>query len=355
MKQKVGIWADEWTSVSPEGLGVMRIFTALFLLCFLIPGEGMNHLHWIAGLPDALYAPPPGPMMLGSGFPSVGLLLILQAAAGISLICMLFGYQTRAASLSAGTFLLVLQGIFFSVGKIDHEILIPMVPLLMAFSNWGYRYSVDERRGESVNLMPQSWPLTMIALLIGFMMFTAGFPKILGGWLDPSTQATTGHLLNQIVVRERDELLAVSALMTHVPVFWELLDWGTVIFEVGFLIAVFKRKWFLIFLCAAVLFHFSTMLTLNIAFLPNFVAYALFLNWDSIHEKFRNIAGSAGNMPLFFGAVMALLFLAVISADTLIPVLKETDLRLYEAILVSGAVLVVVAAGLMAARSRLKT
>jgi len=63
--------------------------------------------------------------------------------------------------------------------------------------------------------------------------------------------------------------------------FYELLDWGTIIFEVGMLLSVISLKWFRRLLVCAVGFHVSVLLILNIAFWGNFPAYAAFVPWAS--------------------------------------------------------------------------
>ncbi len=276
-------WIFESYTVTPEGLGYLRIFTSLFLLFFLIPGQGVEHFQFLSSLPNDFYAPPPGPMMLFDGFPGLVFFQLIQTLTILAILLMLIGYRTRWASLLTGISILILQGFIFSIGKIDHEILIALVPIILSFSNWGAAFSIDSiRKGSDRNV--ESWPLTLLALFIGFMMFTAGFPKILGGWLDIQTQAAQSHLLNQYYVRERQDLLAGFAVHLNTPLIWELLDWGTVLFEIGFLVSIIRASWFRAFICIAVLFHFSTMMTMNIAFLPNFLAYAVFLDWNKVYK-----------------------------------------------------------------------
>src|SRR5690625_5725460 len=89
----------------------------------------------------------------------------------------------------------------------------------MAFTNWGAAYSVDSCRQNSSDQTAESWPLTLLALLIGFMMFTAGVPKILGGWLDPSTQAVQGHLFNQYFLDRKSTRLNSSHVAISYAVF----------------------------------------------------------------------------------------------------------------------------------------
>ncbi len=343
-------WIFESFPVTAEGLGMLRIFSALFIIFFLIPGQGSSHFVYLSTLPVDFFAPPPGPLMIFDGFPSYAVFQLLHTVLLFSIAGLLLGYYTKLSSIVAGLAILSLQGLIYSIGKVNHEIFIAMVPIVMAFSNWGAAFSIDSiRKGARHEV--HGWPVTMLALLIGFMMFTAAFPKILGGWLDLSTQATQGHLFNQFFVRERDALLATWFVNLDNGLFWELLDWSTVLFEAGFLFAVMSGKWFKRFVCLAVLFHFSTMMMLNIAFLPNFLAYAVFLNWTRIYEAnltlYRRFSGKRGEKSkkhsvwLLTGIVIIFFTgLSYLSSKNLI--LSGSDLTLYEAVLVSGAFATVV-------------
>ena len=354
-------WIENWCTVSAEGLGLMRIFSSLFILFFLIPGEGISHFAWLSTMPADFFSPPPGPMMILDQFPPLAVFQTIHTILLVSLIAMLVGYRTKWASILTGVSILMLHGLIFSVGKINHEILIAVVPAAMAFSNWGGRFSIDSIRKERVGNEPESWPLLLIAILIGFMMFTAGFPKILGGWLDPSTQATYGHLLNQFFVKERQDLLAEFFVQYDNVFLWEFLDWATILFEVGFLLSVYKLKWFRMFLCFAVLFHFSTMMSLNIAFLPNFLAYALFLNWDRIyqfnHQLYRRATGKLGERSGYRSVLAASLILVVLFAivrwlSAMNLALTKSDLLLQEVILLSATVLIVMVLAVKSIRKK---
>ncbi len=275
-------WIFESYHLNLEGLGLFRIFAALFILFYGVPDSALYS--FLSSLPDQFFAPPPGPMMLFNEFPSEFTFFLLHYLLIISLILLAAGVFTKYASISAGLLLLILKGFIYSLGKINHEMLLVAVPLVMAFSGWGKAYSIDFmcKRGEKS--MPQNWTLTLLALIIGFMFFTAGFPKILGGWLDLQTQATQGHFFRQYFIHGRQELL--TPLMISLPEYiWEVFDYLTVLFEVGFLFAILHPRSTRIFICFAVLFHFSTMMVLNIPFLINFVMYAAFLKWNWMNEQ----------------------------------------------------------------------
>jgi hypothetical protein len=118
-------------------------------------------------------------------------------------------------------------------------------------------------------------------------MFTAGFAKVLGGWLNPFTQATQGHVARQVFVHGRRDLLAPWALSVDEALLWELLDVATVAFEVGFLVAILHPATTRLFAAGAILFHTGVMLTMNIAFVFNFIVYAAVFPWARLAAVLR--------------------------------------------------------------------
>lgn len=343
-------WIFETYQVSSEGLGLFRIFSSLFLLFFLIPGQGLNHYQYLSSLPPDFYAPPPGPMMLLDSFPPYFIFQGIYALIILFTLGMLLGYQTKRMSILAGIFILLMQGLIYSVGKVNHEIMVPLVPVLMAFSNWGNSFSIDSWRNPEPNRNPESWPLVLLSLFIGFMMFTSGFPKILGGWLDPSTHAVKAHLFRQFFAHEREAFLAGYAIQFQNDLFWELLDWATILFEIGFLIAVRKARWFRIFLVMAVFFHFSTKMLLNISFLPNFLAYSAFLNWSAIYQSnqmmvqrfFSYVEEKAKKMSVLLFVLLTIILFTILKWISIREVFEiDSDLMIHESIFLSFAVIVV--------------
>ncbi|MDX1640087.1 MAG: hypothetical protein R3220_00215 [Balneolaceae bacterium] len=344
-------WIFESYSVSGEGLGLFRIIASLFILFFLIPGMGFEHYRYLSELPPDFYNPPPGPMQLFDQFPPFVVFQILYSLVALSVLGMLVGYHTKISSILSGIFILMLQGLVYSIGKVNHEILVPLVPIVMSFSNWGNCFSIDSLKPEGEQKNVESWPLVLLSVFIGFMMFTSGWPKILGGWLDPSTHAVKAHLLNQFFVKEREAFLAAQAIQINSEIFWEFLDWITIIFEIGFLVSVRKAKWFRFFLIVAVCFHFSTKMLLNISFLPNFLAYAAFLNWGRIYlanksfyqRLVMNQELNAKNRSVAWFIVLVTLFFGILKWLSMQKIfLVNSDLMLHESIFLFFAVLVVI-------------
>jgi hypothetical protein len=165
----------------------------------------------------------------------------------------------------------------------------------MSFSNWGSRFSIDAKK----NIEPQNnhptWPATMVALLLAFGMFSAGLPKLLGGWLDVSTHATRGHFFTQYYVIGDLKLFANQMITVTNPILWEAMDWGGVLFEMSFLVAVLKPKWFRLFLLLTVVFHTITFLIFNISFHFQYIVYLLFINWGLVSTGFYERLGRFAN------------------------------------------------------------
>lgn len=343
-------WFERWIfeSYQPtvQGLALFRIFASMLILFFLMPDA--TYYVDLASFPDDFFTPPPGPMMFFDSFPPAWFFFLIHTLLALSWICILVGYKTQKASIAAAIFMLILLGFIFSIGKVNHQMIVILLPLLMAFSNWGGAYSLDAQTSGK-RTTANGWTLTLLALFIGFMMFTAGFPKILGGWLNGDTFATKGHLLNQYFVRGRTDLLSGYMVSMDLPWMWSILDWVTVIFETGFLIAVLRAGWTRLFVCFAVLFHFSTMLTLNIAFLVNFPAYAAFLPWGNIHESISSLIDSKAKpytIPLVFGGALFAIFGIIKIVDRMRLFMPTKEPSFDEIVLISSAVLIVISLGL---------
>jgi uncharacterized membrane protein YphA (DoxX/SURF4 family) len=275
---------DRWIfgvlPADPRSLGIYRILVGAYFVLFIAPVVAFP------SFPSSFYAPPLGPFRLLGAPPPSWFFLVVSAGMSVSSVALLLGYRTTVASLTTGLLGFLGDGFVYSFGKIDHNfILVFAVPIIMAASGWGREYSVDRLRRPSHRAV-EAWPTSLLALLLGFMMFTAGLPKLLTGWLNPSTHAAQGHfLLNYL--SGRHEFLAPYSLHLQNGAFWELLDDITVVFEVGFLLAILSRTSLRLFCAVAILFHTAILLMMNIDFTPNLVAYAAFVDWSAVFSRLR--------------------------------------------------------------------
>jgi hypothetical protein len=271
----------EWLSteayqVGEEGLAIYRIVYALFILFYGVPG-----FVWVGQNPDVFFWPPRAslPGLFFEGFPSTVVLALLSGGVCLSLLFILIGRYTRTASVLFSVLTVVGLSFSFSFGKIDHNLIVWVVPFFMAWSGWGRRFSLDARSPASPPV--RGIPVAIVALLIGFCMFTAGAQKVWGGWLNPGTHAAYGHVYQAVEVFGRTPPLASAILGIDSSLILESFDYLVVAFEVGFLVAVLHPLALRGFLAGAFLFHAGVYLTMGIRTEILTIVYLLVLvDWD---------------------------------------------------------------------------
>lgn len=288
---------DRWVDSGPftaSDLGIYRIIYAVSAL-LIVPD-----MSWLAQYPDFTFHPPPGPLQLLSGFPSLTALIVLELLRSVTLILVGVGLWTRYASIAAAVMLSATYGLTYCLGKVDHTILVVLPPLVLAFASWGDRFSIDALRGHGHNApTPQrQWPFRLLALLIGWGFFAAALTKLLTGWLSFSSQAARGYFVIGFLTEDRTYWLAQWIATHDVRPAWELLDWLTVIFEFAFLVTFPWWRAFRITLAVATTFHLGVLLVMNIDFSHAVVAYGAFVSWATIARRVRTwrISQSIGHV-----------------------------------------------------------
>jgi uncharacterized membrane protein YphA (DoxX/SURF4 family) len=266
---------------SAESLSVFRILFALHALLF----GAIPSITYLSTLPHSFFTPPLGVAQLFSGFPSVWLCVGLYILTTLAAMAMLVGWRTRWASIVFSVLNIAAYSLAFSLGKINHNTAYLFLPLVFAFTDWGERYSLDALRRGSASLSTQdpyrsSVAVFCYAFALGWMFFTAGIQKVIGGWLDPSSQATFGWFVNYYFAEQTHQFLAPLLIHVRLPAMWESADWATVGFELFFLLAVFRRNLFIIACCCAVFFHFLVLNTLNINSSGFLICYLAFVQWQ---------------------------------------------------------------------------
>lgn len=316
-------WVQEAYHVSPQGLALYRMSFAAHLVMLTLV-EYVRAASWLPQMPAALYYPPLGPMVLSPGLPSEGVMWVMITILTLASLALFVGYRTSLASVLIGACIMALDASLYSLGKIDHgRVLISVLPWIMSLSGWGQAWSVDSRRGlakRDAELDP-SWPLSLLAVVVGFGLMSAGLPKLLGGWLDWSTQASYAKTYTNCLQLGRDKLLALFAIRHPHRVIWEVLDWATVFFELGFLLAVPWRRVFRVFLLLAVCFHWGVLLTMNIPFPEQMIVYAAFLPWSALAKHPRFIALSEGVSAHPRSAVLCVMVLSALIQGFLAPLM----------------------------------
>lgn len=270
-----------------ESLSIYRILFALWGLVILGPtrmGVGQASAE-LGGLPDGLYHPPLGPAMILSGWPPAEVILGLEILLAALLVALLIGWRVRLVSILLALVGLVLSCLLFSEGKVDHTILwVVVVPLVMAWSSWGDRWSVDAHPDcDGVSVVP----VEVVAMSLGVMFAAAGIIKALTGWLDPGTSSTLGWAFAQDV--QAGVPITVPAGFDMIPTaVWAVADYVTVLFELGFFVAALRRSWLVPYLGVAVIFHFAAGMSGFPAFLDIGIVYLLFVRYDGLAARWSS-------------------------------------------------------------------
>jgi hypothetical protein len=277
---------DQWVQegpFTPMDLGLYRIIYAVATL-LTVPD-----IQWVGDYPNAVIDAPPGPFQLVSAFPSPTVLVALEVLRSFALVMLAFGICTRWVSIAVAVLLLITYGLTYTLGKIDHTILLVLAPLILSFAQWGRCVSIDALLKKRAPAPQLQWPLRFLALVVGLSFFAAAFLKLATGWLSPSTQAALGHLLARYYSNASMPWSVQWVVTTnHLRLAWEAIDWLTVAMEFAILLAMPWWRAFRIALAVAVLFHLGVLVAMDIDFSFNVVVYGAFVSWAALSRPIRS-------------------------------------------------------------------
>jgi|AntRauTorckE6833_2_1112554.scaffolds.fasta_scaffold01300_5 hypothetical protein len=284
---KISSWFDNLVNESYQtsdlGLALFRMAYALYFLILGVP-----LFFWIGNNPDILFDPPNYSLAnFFNGFPPTEVLVLIDVLTIILFVFLFFGFKTSWTSIFLTLLLITGFSFKYSFGKIDHNIIFVILPLVMSQSGWGRKLSLDSI-SQNVNSRSSSkkisngFPIFIMALFIGFGYFSAGLVKA-PGWLslDLNSHGVRSWVMNAYFISDKPALLLPYLIEITNPYFWKLLDITAVIFELSFLIAVFNKQWFKLFIGFGVIFHFANTLMIYIPFISMIVVYLLFIEWEN--------------------------------------------------------------------------
>lgn len=298
-------WKSEYC-IDEISLGFYRILFCVWLVLFYPPSYA-----WLGDVPKAFYDPPILSLAsLLDSFPDRSFFLFLDILIAVSLLMVAVGFLTRSATAALLIAQLVGNSFQYSFGKIDHSIFVQCVLLVMLIVNWGRALSIDQilsRRDAKV--APTIW---LLAVFLAFGFFSAGFGKAVH-WIDWDFEKNgfLNWLYSGYYTLNRQELLAPLAMKVRPLWIWEAADFTAVLFELGFVVAIFRRRWFMIWLLVACLFHLTNCLVLNISFAPYSMCYLAFVPWSQLIPRLSRMQ----SIPLKL--VMAVCVVMILSGPPL--------------------------------------
>lgn len=279
-------------------LAALRIAYGIWVI--LLPVD----ILWIASVPDDFLHPRPGLFSFIDSVPPVGLLIAISVARFVLAALLVFGVFTVPVSLLLTAAMMTAAGVTYSFSKVDHFILFELVPVFLAFAGWGRRWSIDavfaRRRRGAVDTTTQGLPILLFAMTIGWAMLSAAVPKAIGGWLDPSRQATRGYIATDVATGDKLGPFGAWLLPFDLDAFWKALDYATLAAEGLLILFVFTpvlfRCWLLLLMC----FHAGVYLTLGISFADYALVYAVFfapvVTWVGARKTVAASRAASGNV-----------------------------------------------------------
>jgi hypothetical protein len=273
-----------------RSLGLFRIFWGAFILLFCAPYSA-----WVSQVPQTFYKPPVLSLaFLFAGFPPYWLMLAMDLVRIWLVVLITIGIRTRICTIVLCLLTFISTSFVYSFGKIDHDILLWVVALCLAFTDWGVAYAIVPDRHIDPKVAARA--LATAGVLIAFGMFTAGFEKSLH-WInfDLSTSGFLSWFYSQYYVLGRTYLLAPVVLKIP-PELFKIADYTAVAFELSpFFFLLKGRAAWRVWLLVAAIFHLINALLLNIPFyihvlvyLP-FVAFARFFGRSEVGASARTL------------------------------------------------------------------
>jgi hypothetical protein len=300
----IGRWFEKGDFTSRDVAIYRIVFAGVMLLAF-------PQFRWAAEYPQTFFTPPWGPYRLLDGFPPIELLSAMEILLAMALVAVLIGFFTRTASVAVTVVAIVGLGFSYSLGKVDHTAYLMVAPLFLAFTDWGGSLSVDavirRRRGAIEATSTPQWPIRLYAVATASAMLTAALPKVSNGWLSTGSSATYASLIGEYFGNDRTAWLAGFFVRFDNPVFWEALDWLTVIAEAALIVLLFSWRSWRVGIAVLCLFHVGVLLTLNIAFWQNIVGYGAFVLWRRASalpsHRTRDRTAASGALPVLAAPV----------------------------------------------------
>ncbi len=292
-------------------LGIYRI-----LFCFVVLSE-LPFASWLADLPAFMFSPPISPVALFHGFPPVYVYNMINVVTAASALMLLFGLMPKTTSLVLACSMLSIRAFAYASGKINHDILLPLIPVVLAFSNWGAAFRITNKPYPTSKQPDEDgFPIAIFAFLIAFWIATAGWQKLTTGWLSLSYSAVYQDVFTMINVNGRHAVVGQFAISTLPNVVWEFGDWMTVAFELSGLLLVWKRSTFYMWLFAASFFHLAIDLFMTIRYLAALVAYGVFVPWTQLPIVSSVLHASK---PRLSACLIALILIVLTKTVPLVP------------------------------------
>lgn len=269
-------------SPSYEFLAFFRIFFSVFLLWTGLPNNS-----WISDIPNSAMHPPISLLTFISIIPPGWFFVLCGYAMSACLLLILIGFKPRIFAIVYTILLIITDNYAFSFGKINHSFIYILPIIVMSFSPWNKTFSFFKEPIKETDPLSKSWPMFLLSFFFSFGMFTAAYAKYMGGWLNHDLQYSQIFFYQYRFALGWNHLLSDTFDGIKSQVFWEIMDYATVIFEATFIVSILRPKFFRLMIYFATIFHLVVLLMMNISFIISIGLYALFIPTEFIPLKLK--------------------------------------------------------------------
>jgi hypothetical protein len=278
--------------MAPANLAVFRIV----VFALVLQKTNLDYAVWLAGIPPVLVDPPWGMNWIVSVAPFdpqtvryMGWLLMLTCGLGIA------GFCSRTCAAVTAILGLYVLGIPQCIGKVGHYNHLIWFLTILAVSPCGAAISVDAlirswKRRSSGMLGPNAagisygFPLRIAQVLFGIIYFFPGFWKL---WTSGIDWISADNLSNLVARYQAMQELTRAQWVLEAPLLLQAGGVAVLLFELGFVFALFKPRARVLMVAAGVAFHLANWYVLNIVFHPLLACYVVFVDWGTLARRIR--------------------------------------------------------------------
>ena len=222
--------------------------------------------------------------------------LVWKAALGLSCI----GLFTRLSTFTSFVLGIYLLGLPHNFGKTNHsDAILVFILGIMALSHCGDGLSVDrwlsrlrQKGGQALNHPKISgeytWPVRVVWLLMALIFFGAGVSKIRHSGLEWIMSDNLSILLIQSNA-QGSSLVSWGTYIAQISWLSRMISAGTLVFEVGFPLALFSRRARWIIAPVTFLIQIGIRILMGIDFRQFMIGYVFWVPWNSADLIVRSV------------------------------------------------------------------
>jgi hypothetical protein len=198
--------------------------------------------------------------------------------------------------------------------------------MLLARAPWADAYSLDalRRRRRDLDALPNApntagvyaLPIRAALVILSLLFVSAGMSKMFGAgvWLRDFKLMSNFGLYHNV----EGALLGIrlnpwAAPIKDLPVLHMPMQFGVLLFETTFLLAMFHRQLLRLYVGMALVFQAVNALLFVVTFAPLLIVYGLFVDWESIRRRVGPRARTP-NLNLTTGALIGCTISIVLAA-----------------------------------------